>query len=90
MKRRSLLVASAALAAAPLGLSRTVHAQATNGRAKIVLWHAMTGPLAESVNLLVNGFNEAMEGWGREDNEIAARLMSAGIRRRNLKFAAVA
>jgi glycosyltransferase involved in cell wall biosynthesis len=40
--------------------------------------------------LLVNGFNEAMEGWGREDSELAARLMNAGIRRRNLKFAAVA
>ena len=40
--------------------------------------------------LLVNGFNETMEGWGREDSEIAARLMNAGIRRRNLKFAAVA
>ena len=57
MKRRTLLAASAALAANPLGLTRTVQAQATNGRAKIVLWHAMTGPLAETLNLLVNGFN---------------------------------
>jgi glycosyltransferase involved in cell wall biosynthesis len=40
--------------------------------------------------LLVNGFDETMEGWGREDSEIAARLVNAGIRRRNLKFAAVA
>jgi hypothetical protein len=29
-------------------------------------------------------------GWGREDNEIAARLYNAGIRRRNLKFQALA
>jgi glycosyltransferase involved in cell wall biosynthesis len=38
----------------------------------------------------VNGFNEAFVGWGREDNEIAARLYNAGIRRRNLKFQALA
>ena len=40
--------------------------------------------------LRVNGFDEAMEGWGREDSELAARLLNAGVRRRNLKFAAVA
>jgi len=40
--------------------------------------------------LRVNGFNEAFVGWGREDNEIAARLYSAGILRRNLKFQALA
>lgn len=55
MKRRTLLAASAAMAATPLGLTRP--AQAQSGRAKIVLWHAMTGPLAETLNLLVNGFN---------------------------------
>lgn len=38
----------------------------------------------------VNGYNEEIEGWGREDSELAARLVNAGIRRRNLKFAAVA
>jgi len=38
----------------------------------------------------VNGFNEAFVGWGREDNEIAARLYNAGILRRNLKFQALA
>jgi len=40
--------------------------------------------------LRVNGFNEAFVGWGREDNEIAARLYCAGILRRNLKFQALA
>jgi glycosyltransferase involved in cell wall biosynthesis len=40
--------------------------------------------------LRVNGFDERMVGWGREDNEIAARLYNVGIRRRNLKFAALA
>ena len=40
--------------------------------------------------LRVNGFNEAFVGWGREDNEIAARLYNAGLSRRNLKFQALA
>jgi glycosyltransferase involved in cell wall biosynthesis len=38
----------------------------------------------------VNGYNEAIEGWGREDSELAARLQHAGVHRRNLKFSAVA
>ena len=38
----------------------------------------------------VNGYNEDIEGWGREDSELAARLQHSGVRRRNLKFSAVA
>jgi len=38
----------------------------------------------------VNGFNEEFVGWGREDSEFTARLMNSGIRRRNLKFNALA
>ena len=38
----------------------------------------------------VNGYDEDIQGWGREDSELAARLQNSGIRRRNLKFAAVA
>lgn len=53
MKRRSLL-AAAALAAIPIGLES---ARAESGRTKIVFWHAMTGPLGETLSLLVNGFN---------------------------------
>jgi glycosyltransferase involved in cell wall biosynthesis len=37
-----------------------------------------------------NGYNEAIEGWGREDSELAARLQHGGVKRRNLKFSAVA
>jgi glycosyltransferase involved in cell wall biosynthesis len=40
--------------------------------------------------LRVNGFDEAMIGWGREDNDIAERLYNIGVRRKNLKFAALA
>jgi len=40
--------------------------------------------------LAVNGFDEDFRGWGREDSEFAARLLHKGVRRRNLKFWAVA
>lgn len=40
--------------------------------------------------LAVNGFNQAIKGWGREDNELAARLIHRGILRRNLRQAAIA
>lgn len=39
--------------------------------------------------LLVNGFNEAFVGWGREDSEFAVRLFNQGIRRKNLKFGGI-
>lgn len=38
--------------------------------------------------LNANGFNESFTGWGREDSELAARLVAAGIRGRKLKFVA--
>ncbi len=38
----------------------------------------------------VNGFNEAIEGWGPEDKELCARLAHAGIARQSLMFAAAA
>jgi glycosyltransferase involved in cell wall biosynthesis len=40
--------------------------------------------------LAVNGFDEAMTGWGSEDKELCARLENAGVRRQTLLFAAVA
>lgn len=40
--------------------------------------------------LAVNGFDEAMTGWGAEDKELCARLENAGIRRQTLLFAALA
>jgi len=35
--------------------------------------------------LTVNGFDESFEGWGREDSDLAARLLHAGILRRDLR-----
>lgn len=40
--------------------------------------------------IAVNGFDEAMTGWGSEDKELGARLENAGIRRQTLLFAALA
>ncbi len=39
--------------------------------------------------IAVNGYNEDMIGWGYEDNEIAARLISSGIRKQYLKFCGI-
>jgi GT2 family glycosyltransferase len=38
----------------------------------------------------VNGFDEALTGWGAEDKELCARLANAGVRRQTLLFAAIA
>lgn len=45
-------------------------------------WHADA--------LHVNGYDEAMTGWGSEDKEFAARLEHAGVQRRTLLFGAIA
>jgi hypothetical protein len=39
--------------------------------------------------ILVNGYNEDMTGWGREDSEICVRLVNAGIIKRNIKFSGI-
>jgi hypothetical protein len=33
----------------------------------------------------VNGYNEAFTGWGREDSELAVRLMNTGARRLDVR-----
>lgn len=35
--------------------------------------------------LNVNGYNEAFVGWGREDSELAVRLMNCGVRRLDVR-----
>ena len=37
----------------------------------------------------VNGFNEAFEGWGPEDKELAVRLANAGVTRQTLLFGGI-
>ena len=39
--------------------------------------------------IMVNGYNEAFQGWGSEDREIAIRLINAGVRKRSLKMGAL-
>ncbi|MEP6908399.1 MAG: glycosyltransferase [Pseudoxanthomonas sp.] len=40
--------------------------------------------------LRLNGFNEAMTGWGREDTELATRAFHAGLLRRDVRFSVLA
>ena len=40
--------------------------------------------------LCLNGFNEAMIGWGREDTELAVRAFHAGLLRRDLRLGGLA
>ncbi|MGB5981876.1 MAG: glycosyltransferase family 2 protein [Nonlabens sp.] len=37
----------------------------------------------------VNGYNEDIEGWGREDSELILRFLNNGIKGKRLKFAAI-
>ena len=39
--------------------------------------------------LAVNGYNEGISGWGKEDSEIAVRLVNYGINRLFLKFGGI-
>ncbi len=39
--------------------------------------------------IMVNGFNEEFNKWGREDSEFVQRLYNMGIKRKNLKFAGI-
>jgi glycosyltransferase involved in cell wall biosynthesis len=39
--------------------------------------------------IAVNGFNENIVGWGREDSELVARLFAFGLQRREMPFAAI-
>ncbi|MCB9203050.1 MAG: glycosyltransferase [Flavobacteriales bacterium] len=37
----------------------------------------------------INGYNEDIKGWGREDTEFFARMQHIGIKNRRIKFAAI-
>lgn len=37
----------------------------------------------------INGYNEDFTGWGKEDSEIAIRLINAGIKKQFLKFGGI-
>lgn len=37
----------------------------------------------------VNGYNEAFTGWGKEDTEIAIRLLNAGVKKLSLKMGGI-
>jgi glycosyltransferase involved in cell wall biosynthesis len=80
------------------GIRRRRHAVRNLLLSRLLFWRRVGQSAIRGCNqaywksdlLRVNGFNEAFVGWGREDNEIAARLYNVGVRRRNLKFQALA
>ena len=80
------------------GVRRRRHAVRSLALSRLLFWKREGQSAIRGCNqaywksdlLSVNGFNEAFVGWGREDNEIAARLYNVGICRRNLKFQALA
>jgi predicted glycosyltransferase involved in capsule biosynthesis len=37
--------------------------------------------------MLVNGFDELFDGWGYEDSDLVVRLIHAGIKRKEGRFA---
>ena len=37
----------------------------------------------------INGYNEDFEGWGKEDDEFAFRMMQSGIERKTIRFGAI-
>jgi len=37
----------------------------------------------------VNGYNQDIQGWGREDQEIVVRLYKAGLKRKENPFKAI-
>jgi glycosyltransferase involved in cell wall biosynthesis len=39
--------------------------------------------------ILINGYNESFEGWGKEDNDLSIRLINAGLKLKFIKFNAI-
>jgi len=37
----------------------------------------------------INGYNQNITGWGKEDTELIVRLYNNGIKRKNLKFGGI-
>ena len=37
----------------------------------------------------INGYNEKIEGWGREDSEFVARMVNNGLYKRNLRMGGI-
>jgi glycosyltransferase involved in cell wall biosynthesis len=80
------------------GIGLWKHAIHSDTLAKQLSYNSRTWYDTQSANLSVwaedfhrvNGFNEDFEGWGREDSELALRLMRSGLIKFELRYCAVA
>ena len=71
----------APLLSLPLGPLRKINAHAWRGArgANIAVWH--------SDLIAVDGFDSDFAGWGREDSDLFVRLIRAGVRRKDGRYA---
>jgi glycosyltransferase involved in cell wall biosynthesis len=80
------------------GLERRRHTLRLPWLARLWAWPKVSRSGIKSCNMgfwredliAINGFNEAMTGWGREDAELAVRAFNHGLRRRDLRFSGLA
>ncbi|WP_456954445.1 glycosyltransferase family 2 protein [Lysobacter sp. HA35] len=69
--------------------SNWVARRRARGRGRGVVMSCNLGVWRDDL-LHVNGFDEAYEGWGREDDDLATRLGHAGVEQRDLRYAGLA
>jgi glycosyltransferase involved in cell wall biosynthesis len=81
LRRRGDLNRLAPLLSLPLGVLRKKRARRWNGASgsNMAFWR-------EDIDA-VDGFDAAFKGWGREDSDIFIRLIRAGVRRKDGRFA---
>jgi glycosyltransferase involved in cell wall biosynthesis len=80
------------------GIGLWKHAIHSDTLSRQLSYHSRTWYDTQSANLSVwaedfhrvNGFNEDFVGWGREDSELALRLMRSGLIKFELRYCAVA
>lgn len=80
------------------GLERRRHTLYLPVLARLWAWPKVSRRGIKSCNMgfwredliAINGFNEAMTGWGREDAELAVRAFNYGLMRCDLRFAGMA
>ena len=62
---------------------RCASSKRTNGRARAPAISRSGAP----ISIAVDGFDASFNGWGREDSDLLVRLLRAGVRRKDGRFA---